>query len=109
MDANSFWTASLSALAAGALMTLMTWLVEGAESMEIRILCGWLVGFLLAAAALNHVIVGAAEMFFGIRYGAALGWGDYVGNLAVAGVGNVIGGVLFVTLTRLGQAVGSSK
>ena len=109
VDQNSLTTAFLSALAGGALITILTWLLEGSDSLGVRVLTAWVVGFLLFVTTLNHVIVGAAELFFGIRYGARIGWGDYVENLVVAAVGNIMGGLLFVTLTRFGQAVGSAK
>jgi hypothetical protein len=37
------------------------------------------------------------------------GWGDVAGNAGVAAAGNLIGGVLFVTLTRLSEARGTPR
>jgi formate-nitrite transporter family protein len=97
----------MSAIGAGALITLMTWLVEGAETMGVRIVSAWTVGSLLALGAFNHVIVVTLAMFGGIRYGAPISWSNLFANLGIAAGGNFAGGLLFVTLTRFGQAVGS--
>jgi formate-nitrite transporter family protein len=104
LDDNSATAGLFSALAAGALITLMTWLIEGADAMGVRIVCAYLGGVLLALASLNHVIVVTLELVFGIRYGGDIGWGDVLQNFGVAAIGNLVGGVLFVTLTRMGQA-----
>ncbi len=64
---------------------------------------------LLALAGLNHVIVVTLEEIFGIRYGAPIGYGDLVDNFVTAAAGNFLGGMLFVTLTRFGQARGSRQ
>ncbi len=107
LHANNFLGAFLSAVAAGALITLMTWLVEGAESMGIRVLMAWITGAVLTLAVFNHVIVATLELVFAIRYGSHIPYIFVVGNFFVAVLGNMIGGILFVTLTRTGQAKSS--
>jgi formate-nitrite transporter family protein len=107
LDSRSALAAFLSAIAAGALITLGTWLVEGTETMGMRALCGWIIGSLLALGLFNHVIVVTLELVFGIRYGADVGYADVTANLGVAIVGNLVGGVLLVTLTRFSQAKGA--
>jgi formate/nitrite transporter FocA (FNT family) len=102
--AAAFW----SAVVAGGLITAMTWLIEGADSYGTRIAIAWASGAVLALVHLNHVIVVTLELFLGIRYGADVGWGDVWSNFGVAAAGNMVGGLLFVTLTRFGQAKGSS-
>lgn len=109
LDENDALAAFMSAVAAGALITLMTWLVEGADSMGIRVVTAWVAGSLLALGQFNHVIVVTLELLFGIRYGADVGWGDVLGNFGLAAAGNLVGGVLFVTLTRFGQARGAAR
>jgi formate/nitrite transporter FocA (FNT family) len=104
LDHNGWLAAFMSAIAAGALITMMTWFVEGAETMGIRVIAAWITGALLTLGAFNHVIVVTLEMFFGIRYGSTAGWGDLVDNFFTALLGNFIGGVLFVTLNRTTQA-----
>ena len=109
VDDNSALTSFLSAIVAGALITIMTWMVEGMREMLVRIVCAWIAGALVALAALDHVVVVTLEMIFAIRYGSDIGWGDVASNFGVAAVGNLIGGVLLVTVTRTGQAHGANS
>jgi formate/nitrite transporter FocA (FNT family) len=104
LDENGVAAAFMSAVAGGALITLMTWIVEGVQHLVVNVICAWVVGALLALGHFNHVIVVTIEYFFGLRFGANVGWGDALSNFGIAAVGNVIGGLLFVTLTRIGQA-----
>jgi formate/nitrite transporter FocA (FNT family) len=99
------WTGFLSAIVAGALMTLMTWFVEGSESVGVRIVMAWLVGSLIALGAFNHAVVSTIEMVFGIRYAAGLSYGDLFTNLGVAVAGNLVGGLALVTFARSAQAL----
>lgn len=107
-DDNSALAAFCSAIIGGALITAMTWLVEGVGSIGGRIVCAWIGGVLLALASINHVIVVTLEMIFGMGFGADIGALDVAQNFVVAAAGNMLGGLVFVTLTRTGQAIGSS-
>ncbi len=107
-DDNSAWTAFCSAIVGGALITAMTWLVEGVGSIGGRIVCAWIAGVLLTLGSLNHVIVVTLEMIWGLFVGADVGGADVVQNFFVAAAGNMVGGIAFVTCTRTGQAIGSS-
>ena len=99
-------TGLLSAFVAGALMTLMTWFVEGAAATGgLRALMAWLVGFLLALGTFNHAVVSTVELIFGMRYGADVSLSDLFANLGVAVGGNLAGGLAFVTLARTAQAL----
>jgi formate-nitrite transporter family protein len=100
----------LSAVVAGALMTLMTWFVEGAaESTGVRIAMSWIVGALIALGTFNHAIVSTIELVFGMRYGADVSVGELFANLGLAVAGNLVGGLLLVTFARTAQAVGASS
>ncbi len=107
-DDNDVLTAFCSAIVGGALITVMTWLVEGVGSIGGRIVCAWIGGVLLTLGSFNHVIVVTLEMIFGLRMGADVGGLDVAQNFVVAAAGNMLGGLMFVTLTRTGQAIGSS-
>jgi formate-nitrite transporter family protein len=98
-------TAFLSALVAGALMTLMTWFVEGAaDSVGVRIAMAWVTGTLILLGAFNHAIVSTLELVFGMRYGADVDVSQLLANLGLAVGGNLVGGLLFVTFVRTVQA-----
>ena len=105
------WTAELvSALVAGALMTLMTWFVEGAaETTGVRVVMSWIAGTLIALGTFNHAIVSTIELVFGMRYGAAVSIGDLFRNLGLAVGGNLVGGLMLVTFARTAQAVGATS
>jgi formate/nitrite transporter FocA (FNT family) len=109
VDGYGLATAFASAIVGGALITLMTWLIEGSPTPGTRTLVAWIAGSLLALGSFDHVIVVTLEMIFGIRFGAPIPWLDVLQNLGVAAAGNLIGGLGFVTLTRTGQAIGSSE
>ena len=99
--------ALLSAILAGAVMTLMTWLVHASEDETAKVLLALLVGFVLSAPSLNHAVVGIGEMALGIiaERGSAE-WLDLFQNLPWAIAGNLLGGLGFVTAMRLVQARG---
>lgn len=104
---RDFLGALFSAIVAGSLMTLLTWLAHAAESDSARIAIAFLVGFLLAAPSLNHAVVSVGEMSFGLfaDRGAA-DWVDLAQNFPVAVLGNLIGGLALVTAVRLVQVRG---
>jgi formate/nitrite transporter FocA (FNT family) len=102
-----YWSAFLSALVGGALITAMTWMVEGVGTVGGRIVVAWIAGALLALGSFNHVIVVTLELIFGMRFGADIGIGDVGLNFVIAVAGNMLGGLVFVTLTRTSQAIGS--
>jgi formate/nitrite transporter FocA (FNT family) len=100
----------LSAVVAGALMTLMTWFVEGAaETSGVRIVMSWIVGALIALGTFNHAIVSTIELVFGMRYGASVTVGELFSNLGLAIGGNLVGGLLLVTFARSAQALAASS
>jgi formate-nitrite transporter family protein len=102
---RSTLTSFLSALVAGALMTLMTWFVEGAaDSMGVRIVMAWITGALILLGTFNHAIVSTLELVFGMRYGADVDVSQLLANLGLAVAGNLAGGLLFVTFVRSVQA-----
>src|SRR5919202_1801552 len=98
-------TSFLSAVVAGALMTLMTWFVEGAaDSIGVRIVMAWATGTLIVLGTFNHAIDSTLELVFGMRYGADVDVSQLLANLGLAVAGNLVGGLLFVTFVRSVQA-----
>ena len=87
--------------------TAMTWMIEGVGTVGGRIIVAWVAGALLALASLNHVIVVTLELIFGMRFGTEITLGETGLNFVIAVAGNMIGGLLFVTLTRTSQAIGA--
>ncbi|MBA2512977.1 MAG: formate/nitrite transporter family protein [Solirubrobacterales bacterium] len=97
--------AGVSAVLAGAVITVFTWLAEAAESDLTRLFIALAVGFVLLAPSMNHSVVGFGEVLFGIAAGTTDAGGvDLLRNTAVAVVGNVAGGVVLVAFVRSVQA-----
>jgi formate/nitrite transporter FocA (FNT family) len=109
VHANGVLALFMSAVFAGALITAMTWFVEGQATMMPRVVAAWLAGFILALGNFNHVIVVTLELIFGYRYGAHFNWAFIAGNFGIAAAGNLVGGVGLVTLNRLTQGKAGSS
>jgi formate/nitrite transporter FocA (FNT family) len=103
IHANGTLALFVSAIFAGALITAMTWFVEGQESMLVRIVVAWVAGGVLALGSFNHVIVVTLELVAGLRFGIHMSPWFVAGNFALAAAGNMVGGIGLVTLNRLTQ------
>ena len=96
-------------IAAGTLLTLLSYLLHAVGSAGSRIMLAYLVGFFLALGPFDHVVVSALHLLFGVWLGDSVGYGDVASNIAVAGSGNLVGGVLLMTLTHTAQEKGSRR
>ncbi len=100
-----FWTAFVKAIFAGWLMTLLTWLLIAVDGIGPRLMIIWSMATLIVLGNFNHVVISAAEIFMGMLLGARISLGNWLlGNFVPALLGNVIGGVVFVTLLFYVQA-----
>jgi formate/nitrite transporter FocA (FNT family) len=97
------WKAFALALIGGMLITLMTHLQHSTDSDGVRLIPAVVVGFLLGAGKLNHAIVASLICFAALQVGAPFGYADWLGLLAFAVLGNMLGGLGLVTLMRLLQ------
>ncbi len=92
------------AIVGGAVITLMTWMQHGSESVGARVVPAVTAAFLLAAGQLNHAIVNSLLMFAALHTGhAPFGYVQWAQTAAWAAVGNLVGGVGLVTLLRVLQ------
>ncbi|NIC00886.1 formate/nitrite transporter family protein [Halobacterium sp. R2-5] len=98
-----------SAIVGGALVTLLSFLLEGVNSVGSRITMAYIVGVLLALGPFDHVIVTTLHVVFGILSGADVGYGLVAEVLVVTTAGNLVGGLGLVTLTHVAQAVGAEE
>jgi formate/nitrite transporter FocA (FNT family) len=102
---SPFWTSVVKAIFAGWLMTLLTWLILAAEGLGSRLAIIWMIGFLIVAGKFNHVVISAAEIFMAMGLGAPISVTDWLrDNFVPALIGNLVGGVIFVTLIGYIQA-----
>lgn len=97
-----------SAILAGVVITLMTWMQHATPEVGARIVAAIGAAFLLSYGHLSHVIVASLEIYAGILGGADFGYAEWFGMFWLWAVGNAIGGLGFVTILRLVQ-VGSRR
>ena len=103
---HPFWAQIVKGVYGGWVMTLLTWLLLGVRSMAPRIAIIWAMGFLLSAGHFNHVVISAVEIFLGMFLGAPIAvsfW--WRANFVPSLIGNVLGGLVFVTLAGYLQAL----
>ena len=98
------WTATLArAVLAGALVTLLSYMLKALTSVTARILVAFMVGFFLAVGPFDHVVVSALHLLFGVWESDAVEYGDLAVNVALTTAGNVLGGIVLITLTHAAQ------
>jgi formate/nitrite transporter FocA (FNT family) len=100
--AMPLWGLFFSAVLAGMVMTILTWLLLAIQDTVGKILTIFGVGYILFAANISHSMVSSSILFVAYRevgrsLTSVLVW------IAVATLGNLVGGVGFVTLFRLAQ------
>jgi formate/nitrite transporter FocA (FNT family) len=102
-DLGIGWRSFALGLLGGAVITVMTWMERNSETQGPRIVAAIAASFVLAAVPLNHVIVGSHEMFAALHVGAPFGYLDWFVAMLWSMLGNVVGGLLLVTLVRFVQ------
>ena len=101
------WSATVArAVLAGALITLLSYLLNATNSVAARIPIAYMVGVFLALGPFDHVIVSVLHLLLGLWLGAGVAYTDLAVNLGLATVGNLAGGVLLITLTHSAQVWG---
>jgi formate/nitrite transporter FocA (FNT family) len=92
------------AILGGAVITLMTWMQQSTSSIAARAIPAITAGFLLAGAQLNHAIVNSLLMFSALETGhAPFGYLQWAETAGWAALGNIVGGVVLVTMLRAFQ------
>jgi formate/nitrite transporter FocA (FNT family) len=100
-----FGQAFMKGIFAGWLMTVLTWLLLAARGQSGRLFLVWWIGFLLVAGHFNHVVISACEVMMAFALGAPITVGQWAaGNFVPALLGNLVGGVVFVTVLGYAQA-----
>jgi formate/nitrite transporter FocA (FNT family) len=86
---------------AGWLIALMVWLLPGADSQRLWVIL--IITYVVGIGGFSHIVAGSVEAIYGVAIGSVT-WLGYVGNfLLPVLIGNVIGGVLFVSILNYGQ------
>jgi formate/nitrite transporter FocA (FNT family) len=93
------------AVLAGAVITLMTRMNNGTESVPARLVATIASGFMLAGLRLSHSILESILMFCALHTPhAGFGYLDWLGWFGWTVIGNVLGGIGLVTLLRLARS-----
>lgn len=101
---NKTWTATLArAVLAGALLALLSYMLNAVDTVVARMVVAYLAGFLLALGPFDHVVVSALHLLFGIWASPAISYADLGTNIALSTAGNIAGGLLLITLTHTAQ------
>jgi formate/nitrite transporter FocA (FNT family) len=93
------------AVLAGALITLLSYMLNAVDGVSSRILLAYLVGFLLAVGPFDHVVVSGLHVLYGVWH-SDIPYRDLWQNLGLSTVGNLAGGLLLITLTHTAQVKG---
>lgn len=109
LAARAGWTMFVSAILGGGLVALLSFLLQAVNSVGSRIAMAYVVGFLLAIGPFDHVIVTVLHLFFGILFGAPVGFGTLAVVMAIVTAGNLVGGVGLVTLSHIAQVEGARE
>jgi len=99
------WVMFASAVLAGWLMGLMSWLVAASRDTVSQIILVWLIATVIGLGRLSHVVVGSVEVLAGVFSGAGVNGGDYGHFLLWTTLGNAVGGSVFVAIIKYGYAI----
>lgn len=91
------------AVLAGALITLLSYMLHAVNSVTARILVAYMVGVFLALGPFDHVIVSALHILFGVWLSDTVSYGELAANIGLSTAGNIVGGVLLITFTHSAQ------
>ncbi|WP_338766702.1 formate/nitrite transporter family protein [Bernardetia sp. ABR2-2B] len=90
----------VSAIIAGWLMGLLSWLVTASKETISRIFIVTLITAVIGIAHLHHSIVGSIEVFAGFLLSDKISFMDYLRVQGISTLGNAIGGVVFVAVLK---------
>jgi len=97
-----------SAVLAGMVMTVLTWLMSAIVNPVVKVFAIWAAGYAIFATNTSHTVVSAALVFVGARlvHGSPGAVASYIG---LCTFGNLAGGVGLITLFRIAQVKGRRR
>jgi formate/nitrite transporter FocA (FNT family) len=97
----SFYATMVKAFFAGWLIALMVWILPSAQS--ARLITILIITYVVSLAHLSHIVAGSAEAAYAVLSGTA-SLGAYITSFLVPTlIGNIIGGVVLVTILNHGS------
>ncbi len=94
------WVLFLSAVTAGWLMGLLTWLLNSTETTLTRIVIIFMITGVIGFGGFHHSIVGNIEAFGALLNSSSVSFWDYLWFLFLALIGNAVGGAVVVGLFK---------
>lgn len=95
-----FPTILVSAILAGWLMGLLSWLVTSSKETTSEILIIYLITAVMGFTGLHHSIIGHIEIFAGMLVSPEIDFITYLKILVIALIGNALGATIFVALLK---------
>lgn len=90
----------VSAIVAGWLMGLLSWLLASSRDTISRIVMIFMITAVMSFTGLHHSIIGSVEVFSGMISSPAISLWDYLSFQSTALIGNACGGAIFVALLK---------
>jgi len=97
------WQTFISAMLAGWLMALGSWLIMAMSTSSAQILGIYIVTFLIGIGGLHHCIAGSAELFAAYFISQGISIMQILHTLLFAIIGNLVGGSFFVAILNYGH------
>jgi len=97
---HEIWVLFLSAITAGWMMGLLTWLLNSTGSTLARIVIIFMITGVIGFGGFHHSIVGNIEAFGGLLHSDSVSVWDYLSFLLIALLGNGVGGAVVVGLFK---------
>lgn len=94
-----------SALLAGWLMGLVSWLVAASRDTISQIVLVWLITSVIGIGRLHHVVAGSVEVLAGMFAEQSVSLGEFLHFLFWTTLGNALGGSIFVALIKYNFAI----
>ncbi|WP_053058064.1 formate/nitrite transporter family protein [Rubrobacter aplysinae] len=106
-NAYGFWTTGVKAVFGGWLVALIAWLVAASQDTISQIFFVSALSALIPAAGLTHCIAGSSAVLMGV-FSGDVSVAEYLGGFMLpTTIGNIVGGLVLVTLLNYGQVAGS--
>lgn len=94
----------LSAILAGWLMGLMSWVIVAARETVSQVIFVWIIGVTIGFGQLHHCVTGTAEVAAGMIASTEIGLTELSRFLLFSTLGNAVGALVFASLIRYGVA-----
>lgn len=90
-------------------MALIAWMVAASRDTISQVFFIYVLAFLIPATGLTHCIAGSSEVLISVFEGETTLLAYLGGFMLPTTAGNIVGGIVLVTLLNHGQVIGSEK